>query len=327
MSKTLAPVSAVIPGYNGEAFITETIESVRAQTHPVAEILMVDDGSTDRTAEIARRMGVRVISQSNTGLAAARNRCVRESSQPWIAFIDSDDIWEPEKIERQMRLVEVDPEIAVVTCDYSLFDQFRVITASTIQQFLSEYERQPKTKSTYGAVIENLDYRFRAIAYFLVPSMVLMRRDVLNQTGGFDEQFSLGEDFDCFMRMLANHKLGVVETVLARRRDHPHNASHRYTEAGLSCVATTRKVLEHPDLYPVATVRMCRDALPANLRHAGARLVWSGQTKRGQALLLESARLELSLRTMLALGTSVFPTGLGRQLMNARYYVSGKLGI
>jgi glycosyltransferase involved in cell wall biosynthesis len=101
ISKTPAPVSAVIAAYNAEAFIAETIESVRAQTLPVAEILVVDDGSTDSTAEIARGMGARVISQENRGLAATRNRCVREASQPWIAFIDSDDLWEPQKIERR----------------------------------------------------------------------------------------------------------------------------------------------------------------------------------------------------------------------------------
>lgn len=327
MSKTLAPVSAVIPAYNAEAFITETIKSVRAQTLPVAEVLLIDDGSTDKTAEIARRMGVRVVSQSNAGLAAARNRCVRESSQPWIAFIDSDDTWEPEKIERQMLIAECDPEIALVTCDYSSFNGSVIIAPSILKKYAEGYRAQRKTQCEGGAIIEKLDEAFADACYFLVPSLVMVRRDVLEQTGLFDESLFVAEDFDCFMRVLATYKLGIAVEVLAKRREHAHNQSRGFTEATVSCLAATHKVLEHPELYPPATVRLCRAWLPANLRHAGARLVWSGQSKRGRDLLLESARLELSLRTVLALGAAAFPPRLGCEFMKARYYISRRFGI
>lgn len=84
MTERTAPVSAVMPAYNAEPFIKEAIESVRAQTLPVAELIVVADGSTDRTVEIAESMGVQVFNQRNLGLAAARNRCIRESTQPWL---------------------------------------------------------------------------------------------------------------------------------------------------------------------------------------------------------------------------------------------------
>ena len=327
MSKTPAPVSAVIAAYNAEGFIAETIESVHAQTLSVAEILVVDDGSTDSTAEIAHRMGARVVSQSNAGLAAARNRCVRESSQPWIAFIDSDDIWEPEKIERQMQIAECDPEIALVTCDYSDFNGSMVLSPSKLKKYAEGFRAQPRTNCEGGAIIEKLDESFADAVYFLVPSMVMVRRDVLEETGLFDESLFVAEDFDCFMRVLATHKLGIALEVLAKRREHEHNQSRSYTEATLSCLAATHKVLEHPELYPAATVSLCKGWLPGNLRHAGARLVWSGQPKRGRDLLLESARLELSVKTILALGASAFPTRLGCEFMKARYYISRRFGI
>jgi len=89
----------------------------------------------------------------------------------------------------------------------------------------------------------------------------------------------------------------------------------------------THKVLEHPELYPSATVSLCRAWLPANLRHAGARLVWSGEAKRGRDLLRESARLELSVKTILALGAAAFPPRLGCEFMKARYFISRRFGI
>lgn len=324
--KTPAPVSAVIPAHNHEAFIAEAIESVQAQTVPVAEILLIDDGSTDQTAEIAQRMGVRVIRQSNAGLSANRNRCVRESTQPWIAFIDSDDVWEPEKIETQMRIAELDPEIALVTCDYSTFGGNEIFSASVLEMYVEGYRAQRKIECEGGAIIEKLDECFTGVPYFLIPSLAMVRREVLEQTGLFDESLFNSEDFDCFMRVWAKSKLGFAEQVLVKRREHAHNQSRLYTLTTTSALAATHKVLDHPELYPEATVKLCKAWLPANLRHAGARLVWSGESKRGRDLLLESAKLELSMKTILALGAAAFPTRLGCEFMRARYYISRRFG-
>lgn len=323
---TKAPVSALMPALNAEAFIAEAIESVHAQTLAVAELIVVDDGSTDRTAEIAEAMGARVIRQPNGGMAAARNRCVRESTQPWIAFIDSDDVWGPEKIEDQMRFALAHPEVALITCDYSVFDESGVLSSSTLAKYADSYGRQPKVPCDGGAIIEKLDASFTDVAFVLVPSFVIVRRNVLEEVGLFDETLFVAEDFDTYMRVLANHQFGVVESVLAKRREHTTNTSRSFTKASLSFLIVTNKVLDHPDLYPPATVNMCRQWLPANLRHAGARLVWDGEGKRGRDLLMQSARLELNWRTVLALGASLAPRSIGRELMRARYYVSNNLG-
>jgi glycosyltransferase involved in cell wall biosynthesis len=316
-----------MPAYNAEAFIEEAIESVRAQTLPVAELIVVSDGSTDRTAEIAESMGIRVFKQRNLGLSAARNRCIRESSQPWIAFIDYDDIWEPEKIERQMQIASRNPEVALVTCDYSMFERSGVISDSVLDKYRKGYQSQPKRACEHGAIIDQLDARFADAYYFLLPSMVMVRRDVLEVTGLFDESLESADDFDCFMRVLAKHPMGIADRVLARRREHENNASRRYTRATLSCLAATYKVLENPEFYPAATVALCKDWLPANLRHAGARLLRDGNSRAARELLLKSARLQLSPRTLLALAASITPSLIGRNMMSARYYVSKTLGI
>lgn len=327
VTKKTAPVSALMAAYNGAAFIREAIESVQAQTLPVAELIVVDDGSTDDTAEIARSMGCRVISQPNRGLAAARNSCIRESSQPWLAFIDHDDIWGPRKIETQMAMADANPDVGLITCDYRIFDSDGVRTESMLNQIRVGYDAQPKRVCQHGSIIEELDQIFADAYYLMLPSQVMVRRDVLESSGFFDDSLESADDFDCFMRVLANECMGVAEGVLSSRREHENNASHRFVRATLSCLAATYKVLDNPDLYPPATVRLCREWLPANLRHAGARLLWNGDAQEARELLLKSVRLRLSLRTVLALAVSLVPQRISRDLMSARYRVSKRVGL
>jgi glycosyltransferase involved in cell wall biosynthesis len=327
LTKTPAPVSVLLAAYNGAAFIKDAIESVKAQTLPVTELIVIDDGSTDETAAIARSMGVHVFSRGNRGLAATRNSCIRRSSQTWLAFIDQDDIWEPRKIEMQMALASRNPEVALVTCDYSRFDGSRILTESVLNKYRASYQVQTKRACEGGSIIEQLEVGFADVTYLLLPSQAMVRRDVLERTGMFDETLESADDFDCFMRVLARHRMGVVERVLSRRREHRGNASNRYTRATLSCLAATYKVLNNPDLYPAATVQLCREWLPSNLRHAGARLLWDGETRKARGLFLKSARLELSMRTVLALAASITPSIFSRNIMSARYFVSKTLGI
>ncbi len=327
MRDSVAPVSAVIAAYNAEEFIAATIASAQAQTVPVAEIIVVADGSTDATAKIAESMGVTVFNDDCLGLARARNKCVNESTQPWIAFLDSDDLWEPDKIERQMEMASADPELGLIACDYSTFAEAGNICGSTLEKYAAAYAVQPKRAVANGSVIECLDPGFDSAYYFLLSSNVMVRRSVMLRTGLFDESLNSADDFDCFMRVLAHSRMGLVEKILVRRRHHDDSTSNRHPAATLSCLAATYKVLEHPENYPKATVALCRRWLPGNLRHAGARLIWNGEASRGRGLLMESARLEFNWRTLLALTASLPPSAASRKLMQARYYVSQTLGI
>src|SRR6516165_7339471 len=97
-------VSVIIPAYNVETFLHQTIESVLHQTYPVAEVIVVDDGSTDRSFEVAKSFGspVHVLCQVNAGASIARNHALDHASGDLIAFLDADDLWEPQKMERQI---------------------------------------------------------------------------------------------------------------------------------------------------------------------------------------------------------------------------------
>jgi len=103
-------VTVVIPCYNGAAYLGAAIESALAQTHAPLEVLVIDDGSTDRSLDLARSYGppVRVISQSNQGESVARNRGIDEARGDWIAFLDADDVWRPQKLQRQLAMTAAD---------------------------------------------------------------------------------------------------------------------------------------------------------------------------------------------------------------------------
>lgn len=116
-------VSVIIPVYNGARLLRRSIESVLRQTRPVAEILVIDDGSTDRTCEIVRSYGapVRLISQQNAGAAAARNHGAREATAEWLAFLDHDDEWLPNKLELQLGALENMPDARLCYGPFWLF--------------------------------------------------------------------------------------------------------------------------------------------------------------------------------------------------------------
>ncbi len=95
------PITVIIPAYNAAAYLEEALASVRAQTRSPAEVIVVDNGSTDDSQKIARRAGARVLLLERPNLSAARNEGIRAASQPWIAFLDADDLWHPDKLASQ----------------------------------------------------------------------------------------------------------------------------------------------------------------------------------------------------------------------------------
>jgi glycosyltransferase involved in cell wall biosynthesis len=123
MSSTAAPVSVVIPTYNRQDLLGRAIESVLKQTVPVSEIIVIDDGSTDATRELARayRDSIRYVYQENRGTAAARNRGIRESRFQWVAFLDHDDEWLPEQIALQLHALAQGPQAVLCYGSFVFF--------------------------------------------------------------------------------------------------------------------------------------------------------------------------------------------------------------
>ena len=184
----MAKVSVVIPAYNSEAVLAECVESVLAQTAPPDEILIVDDGSTDRTSAIAaeysgRDARVRCIRQENAGVAAARNRGIREAAGEWVAMVDADDRWLPEKLERQLALAQKTGAELLYTAA-ACIDETGRPTGRVLTSTASE---------TY----ETLLYGNK-----IVSSSVMARRDWLIRYPM--EHDELHEDYLCWLRLLEN---------------------------------------------------------------------------------------------------------------------------
>lgn len=200
-------VSVVVPVFNGERFLAEALESVFAQDYRPIEVIVVDDGSTDRSAEIIRSFPeVRLVSQANAGVAAARNAALRIATGEFISFLDQDDRWLPHKLTRQVaRLLEC-PSLGFVTA------QERCVLDG-----LTEAPHWLRNSSTRESTVS------------FVPGLLVIRRSAMDKAGVFDESLVNGSDTDWVYRAkdlrIAFESMG--ETLLIRRV-HEGNASHRH---------------------------------------------------------------------------------------------------
>jgi len=205
-------VSVIIPNYNYGRFIAESIQSVLAQTYPIHEIIVVDDGSTDDSIEIIRQFGnkARLITQQNQGVGAARNIGVENSSGEFIAFLDADDIWLPTKIEEQLKIF-TDKEVGLVSCGAR---EFNSQNGETIEILLPD-----KTEWSAESIL------LRRHSINVSGNSIVVRRQTFEKVGGFDnrKQMHPAEDWEfCYRAALAG-KVASVSKVLVNYRNHGGN--------------------------------------------------------------------------------------------------------
>ncbi len=203
-------VSVVIPAYNAGAFLQRAVDSVLAQTKPVREIVVVDDGSTDDTAEVARSYGpaVRYIYEPNAGVAAARNRGIREARGRWVAFLDADDEWYPWKNERQWAVLRAYPDLRWCACEGEVVSGLQV-RANHLARRARRALHERGFFSDYFAAAE--------LGVFLHTGGMLVALDTLRDMGGFDTTLHGPEDADLWSRLaLRNAAIGYVPEVCYR---------------------------------------------------------------------------------------------------------------
>mgnify|MGYP005837720585 CR=1 FL=1 len=219
-------VSVVIPTYNRAQFLREAIESVLAQTFTGWELIVVDNGSTDGTATLCASYGPKLtyLLEQRQGPAAARNRGIAAARGEFVAFLDDDDIWLPEKLARQLELMEQFPAAGVVGCGQRCMDLSGRV-------FYTE-----PGKPRYE--LAELKLRCGPVG---TTSGALVRKACLEELGGFDEGLRFNEDWDLWLRIVRRYELrGVVEPLVVRRiHDLPRP---RYQNDLL--VANTRRVID-----------------------------------------------------------------------------------
>lgn len=312
----VAPVTAVIPAFNRERLIAQAIESVRAQRLAVAEILVVDDGSTDGTARVAESLGARVLRQENQGVAAARNAGIREAREEWVALLDSDDLWEPDKMRSQWEALAAYPAAGLLFTDRIHFDGDGNEQRGVLLE-RDMYRRVERREVAPGVML--CDRRSLAQSLFrgnfIKPSTMLARREALIGAGLFDPGFGrpgsiIGqvEDRDFFLRLVARTDVLAVERPLVRYRVHEGGASQDRIRMAMGAAAIADRVAAHPERYPEGATAFFRRDQPKRLREAGILLMEAGRFDEARRVLWRSLRGEPALTTGAALAVALAGT-------------------
>jgi glycosyltransferase involved in cell wall biosynthesis len=221
-------VSVVIPTYNRARHVVEAIESVLGQTLAPAEIIVVDDGSTDDTAErLAPYAGrIRYLRQENRGVSAARNTGIREASGEWVALLDSDDLWHPQKLEVQMDAIQARSDLALAG---------------------SPRGREPRGPLPTPSV-HDLGVRDFLLSVRMGPSGVLIRRSSLEVVGYFDESLKCVEDRDMWLRLAARFPCALIDCGCWWYRIHPGQMTRNEQGMLISYRRTLKKFFSlHPE--------------------------------------------------------------------------------
>jgi glycosyltransferase involved in cell wall biosynthesis len=223
-------VSVVIPAYNASAFIAETVESALGQTHTRLEIIVVDDGSTDDTEEsiqpyLAR---VRYIRQRNAGEGAARNTGLRAATGDYIAFLDADDLWLPEKLEVQLEMAARHPTSGLIVCDGVGFTGDRVISERLLNGELARRLDRETTGELTGRFYRSLIAR-NAIT---CPAQTLIPREVAERAGFVMEHRRASIDWEYNLRIARSNPVTLHRQSLVRYRYLPSSVSGPLQQRG-----------------------------------------------------------------------------------------------
>lgn len=198
-------ISVVIPTYNRAHFLVGAIESVFSQTHPAQEIIVVDDGSTDGTMAVVKKYNgrVRYLLQQNKGPAAARNRGIREAQGEFIAFLDSDDDWLPEKLELQVELFQKNPGLGLI---------------ATGSYICNEHMSEP-VPTVWSRFCSNVREDLLVRNPWPTPS-IMVRKRCFDQVGFFAENMWFAEDWEMWIRISREFLVMTLSQPLVRIRKH-----------------------------------------------------------------------------------------------------------
>jgi glycosyltransferase involved in cell wall biosynthesis len=294
-------VSVVIPAHNAERTIRATIASVLNQTITDLEIIVVDDGSQDGTVAIAHSFSdprIQVISKPNGGVAVARNCGIACTTGEFIAFLDADDCWKTDKLEKQLAALQANPKAAVA---YSWTDWI-----DESGQFLRHGRHLSPSGNVYAALLTT--------NFLENGSNLLVRRSALMQVGGFDESLSRAHDWEMGLRLAAQFEFAVVRSPQILYRASPDSLSTHITQAEQSCLqiltrnfASAGRSLQSikrqsfANLYLFLTLKTL-DSIPSRYNRSQAASYWLKTVYYDVSLLKKRTKLMMILAVKITLG-------------------------
>ena len=250
----MVKVSVIIPAYNGDRYLAAAIDSVLAQTYQDLEIIVIDDGSTDNTPQIAQQYGaaVQYLSQANQGVAASRNLGMAKARGDYIAFLDQDDVFLPHKLSSQVEMLEQDDNLGIVNSGWQITDQQGEVKAA-----VQPWQQIPDLTAANLIIWKPV---------FL--GAILFRRSWLEQVSGFDISLEQTPDVDLVMRLaMLGCPAAWVEQTTVQYRQHEANASKNTLLQAQELNQITDRFFDQSSLIPETK------ALEAQSRYQS--LVWS----------------------------------------------------
>lgn len=267
---TMPLVSVVMPCHNGEAFLAEAIDSVLGQTMRDFELIVVDDGSTDGSPAILAGYGdrIRVLRQRNQGVSAARNAAIAAAQGSFIAFLDSDDYWEPEFLQAMLDAMSA-PDVALAYCGW---------------QNVGVGAGKPFVPPDYEGP-EKLHHLLRFASLWPIHA-ILIRRSLMPEGVPFNPAYPACEDYDLWLRIAAFHPIRRVPRVLAYYRKHgdANATSDQARVARYNLLVKRRFLAEFPELAHRITRRQLRGYLAGGVVDRGYRCLWKGDLKNAHGI-------------------------------------------
>jgi glycosyltransferase involved in cell wall biosynthesis len=241
LEMSIKRASVIIPTYNRAHVLKRALDSVAAQTFKDFDLWIIDDGSTDNTEAVVRdfasenpQLTISYRRTENSGVSAARNHAIRESRTPWLAFLDSDDEWLPEKLEKQFELASQSPNLRVIHGE-----EIWIRNGNQVMQ-------GEKHKKSGGWIFE------RCLPLCLIsPSAVMIHRSVFDHIGLFEEDYPVCEDYDLWLKMTLRYEVGYIEEPIIKKfGGHSDQLSQRFFAMDYWRVKAMGRMLTQDVLYP-----------------------------------------------------------------------------
>ena len=239
-------ITAILPTWNRAEWLEKSIQSVLDQTFGDFELVVVDDASMDSTAEIIERYSGKIrtiVFSENRGVSAARNAAIKNSDSEWIAFLDSDDFWHPDKLQKQIAQTKMRP-----ACPLHFTDEIWIRNGVRVN---------PKKKHQKK---EGWIFQPSLALCLMAPSTVILRRELYEVHGLFDESLPVCEDYDLWLRLTAQHPVALLdEKLMTRHGGHADQLSRSDWGIDRYRVQSIQKILKTESLRPedrTAAMRM-----------------------------------------------------------------------